>query len=137
MILLGETPPSGKITWKKTGACHKARFCAFGLYSMKALAFSEQLELDIETIDGLRQFCSFLVLIYIPHFLSSSLGSDSSINDILLLKKLYAYKLVDSRLADEALVVLRRHCWYLIPVVIPFSLFSEKLTCDDKARLAA
>ena len=137
VILVGETPPSGRITWKKQGACNKARFCAFGIYSMKALAFSEQLELDIETIEGLRQVCSFLVLIYILHFLSSSIGCDSAVNDISLFKKLFAYKSVDSRLADEALVVLRRHCWYLIPEVIPFSLFSDKLTCDDKARLAA
>ena len=30
MILLEETPPSGKITWRKPGACHKASFCTFG-----------------------------------------------------------------------------------------------------------
>ena len=37
MLLLGETPPSGRIVWRKCGACHKARFCAFGIYSLKAL----------------------------------------------------------------------------------------------------
>ena len=26
MIILGECPPSGKIVWRKPGACHKARF---------------------------------------------------------------------------------------------------------------
>ena len=93
--------------------------------------------MDEETIDGLSKICSFLVLIYIPHFLSSSIGCDSAVNDISLFKKLFAYKTVDSMLANQALVVLRRHCWYLVPEVIPFSLFSEKLTCDDKARLAA
>ena len=136
MFVLGETPP-GKFSWKKPGACHKARFCAFGIYSLKALAFSVQLELDEDTVEGLKQFCSFTVLIYIPHFLSSSIGCDSSVNDLLLFKKLFAYKSVDSQLADEALVVLRRHLWYLVPEVVPFSLFSDKLTSDDKARLAS
>ena len=42
MVLLGEKPP-GNFTWKKAGACHKARFMAFGIYSLKALAFSDQL----------------------------------------------------------------------------------------------
>ena len=46
MMLLGETPKSGKISYKKTGACHKARFCAYGICSLKAFAFSEQLDLD-------------------------------------------------------------------------------------------
>ena len=49
MIVLGETPPSGKILWKKPGACHKARFCAFGIYSLKAVAFAQQLELTDDT----------------------------------------------------------------------------------------
>ena len=40
VLLLGETPPSGKIVWKKQGACHKARFFSFGIYSLKSLAFS-------------------------------------------------------------------------------------------------
>ena len=44
MVLLGETPPN--FTWKKPGAAHKARFCAFGIYINKALAFSEQLGFD-------------------------------------------------------------------------------------------
>ena len=32
VMLLGDVPPSGKIFWRKPGACHKARFCAFGIY---------------------------------------------------------------------------------------------------------
>ena len=137
MMLLGETPPSGKISWKKPGACHKARFCAYGIYSLKAFAFSEQLDLDEETIDGLRQFCTFTATIYIPHFLASSIGCDSAANDMLLFKKLFTYRTVDSQLADEALVVLRRHCWYLVPEVVIFSLFSEKLSVDEKSRMAS
>ena len=46
MVLLGEVPPS--FSWKKPGAAHKARFCSFGIYINKAIAFSEQLELEVE-----------------------------------------------------------------------------------------
>ena len=74
MVLLGEKPPQGNFTWKKPGACHKARFMAYGIYSLKALAFCDQLELDDDTITGLKQFCTFTTTIYIPHFLSSSIG---------------------------------------------------------------
>ena len=56
MLLLGETPPSGKIVWRKPGACHKARFMAFGIYNFMALAFSKHLDLEEETVDGLKQF---------------------------------------------------------------------------------
>lgn len=40
LILLGEIPQSGKIVRRKPGAYHKARFWAFGIYSIKVLAFS-------------------------------------------------------------------------------------------------
>ena len=135
MLVLGETPPSGKIVWRKPGACHKARFCAFGIYSLKALAFSEQLQVDDETLEGLVQFCKFTTTIYIPHFLASSIGCNSAIDDFLLFKKLFNYRSVDPQLADEALVVMRRHCWYLVPELVISTLFSAKLS-DEKSRLA-
>ena len=136
MLVLGETPPSGKIVWRKPGACHKARFCAFGIYSLKALAFSEQLQVDDETLEGLMQFCKFTTTIYIPHFLASSIGCNSAIDDFLLFKKLFNYRSVDPQLADEALVVMRRHCWYLVPELAISTLFSTKLSSDEKSRLA-
>ena len=136
VMLLGEIPPSGKIFWRKPGACHKARFCAFGIYGLKALAFSSQLDLDEETIDLLTRFCKFLILIYIPHFLSSSIGRDAPANDLDLFSKLFKFRSEDSQMADEALVVLRRHLWYLTPEVVIFSLFSPKVSADEKSRLA-
>ena len=136
LILLGEIPPSGKIVWRKPGACHKARFCAFGIYSIKALAFSKQLDLDDETVEALKKFCRFTTTIYIPHFLASSIGCDSPVNDLQLYKKLYDYKRIDIQLAEEALVVLRRHGWYLTPEVVVFSLFSKKLSMEEKSRIA-
>ena len=136
LILLGEMPPSGKIVWRKPGACHKARFCAFGIYSLKALAFSKQLDLDDETVEALKKFCRFTSTIYIPHFLASSIGCDSPVNDLQLYKKLYDYKKIDIQLAEEALVVLRRHGWYLTPEVVLFSLFSKKLSMEEKSRIA-
>ena len=136
LAVLGETPPRGKIVWKKAGACHKARFMAFGIYSLKAFAFSRQLKLDHDTEKALKQFCSFIAVIYIPHFLASSIGSDASVNDLELFKKLFEYRKFDPQLSDEALVVLRRHCWYLVPEVAIFSLFSKKVSMDEKSRLS-
>ena len=109
---------------------------AFGIYSLKAFAFSRQLKLDHDTEKALKQFCSFIAVIYIPHFLASSIGSDASVNDLELFKKLFEYRKFDPQLSDEALVVLRRHCWYLVPEVAIFSLFSKKVSMDEKSRLS-
>ena len=61
------------------------------MYSLKMLAFRHQLELDDETVELLKQFCTFTTTIYIPHFLTSSIGCDTAINDILLFKKLFEF----------------------------------------------
>jgi hypothetical protein len=37
-----------------------------------------------ETVEGLVQFCTFTATVYIPHFLASSIGCDSAVNDITL-----------------------------------------------------
>ena len=107
VMLLGDVPPSGKIFWRRPGACHKARLCAFGIYGLKALAFSSQLNLDDESVQLLTRFCTFLTILYIPHFLSSSIGCDAPVNDLKLFKRLSVFRAVDSQLADEAIVVLR------------------------------
>ena len=68
------------------------RFVAFDIYANKTLAFSQQLELEQEMIAKLKSFCSFFVTVYIPHFLSSSIGVDASINDLTFYKNLLAYR---------------------------------------------
>ena len=68
---------------------------AFGICSLKALAFSRQLEIEDETIMELKQFLGFLVKIYVPHFLASSLGSSAPMNNLLLYKKLFSYRSIN------------------------------------------
>ena len=52
MMILGLSPKENYV-WKKPGACHKGRFCAFGIYIHKAVAFSEQLGLEEDFIENL------------------------------------------------------------------------------------
>ena len=134
--LLGVKLNNDEMIWKKCGATHKARFAAFGIYSNKALAFSEQLDLDPDMVSDLKRFCSFFVTLYIPHFLSSSIGADAAINDLTFYKQLFDYRTVDPGLAEAALSVMARHGWYLVPQMVPFSLFSSKMDDDSKSALA-
>ena len=56
-------------------------------------------------------------------------------HEILSGDKLFNYRSVDHQLADEALVVMRRHCWYLVPELVISTLFSAKLSSDEESRL--
>ena len=136
MLLLGEIPPGG-MTWKTPGATHKARFCNFGIYICKALAFSDELGLLEEDVKNLTRVVKFLCTLYIPFFVSGSIGSDAPVNDLELFKKLVHFSSIDPDLADSAKAVLLRHTWYLQEETVPMALFSDKLSLDEKSRLAA
>ena len=80
---------------------------AFALFSLKSLAFAKQLNVKEETVEYLKQFCSFIANIYTPQFLATSVGVDSSLNDLTFFKKLFCYRITDPQLAEAALVVFR------------------------------
>ena len=50
---------------------------------------------------------------------------------------LHKFGEVDVELSQAALTVLGRHTWYLQEQTVPMALFSDKLTVDEKSRLAA
>ena len=135
MVLLGETPP--QFSWKKPGAAHKARFCAFGIYVNKALAFSGQLDFDRETIQALTRLATFIATLYVPYFISGSTGCDAPVNDLEMFRKLKIFSQTDAEVAESVLAVLCRHTWYLQEETVPFALFSKLLSIDSKSRLAA
>ena len=67
----------------------------------------------------------------------ATLGRDAPSNDLNLFKATIQYREVDEELADCALDTLSRHKWYLTGEVVPFSLFSDNVTEDEKSRIAA
>ena len=86
-LLGSELPGEKDFKWKKIGAVHKACFMAWSLCSLKAFAFSSQMDYN--------DFTLFQVTIYIPHFMMSSIGSDAAMNDLTLHKKLQKFGDVD------------------------------------------
>ena len=103
-MLLGKWPLKG-FSYKKPGACHKARFMAFCLHCMKMLLFARQRQLPAEVLEGLVRLCIFFVTIYIPYFLTAMVGADAAFNDLQLFKSLYSYIDLDGPLAVESLEV--------------------------------
>ena len=109
---------------------------AFGIYANMMFSFSDQLTYDREMRTALQRFVQFFT-VYIPFFLKASIGVDSSINDMDMYHKLYRYRKIDAELADKSVAVMKRHGWYLVEQLIPFSLFSNKLENDTKSHLAS
>ena len=129
--------PPFPFTFKKPGPCHKARFMAFCIFCLKMLLLIQQLDLDEWTREGLVRLGVFFAIVYVPHFLKSTIGADAAFNDLFLYKQLVRFIDVDGPIATAALEVLERHGWYTAQETIPFCLFSNKLSNDQKSRVAA
>ena len=69
--------------------------------------------------------------------MSGIIGSDAPVNDLQLLNKLAHFSSIDPELADATKKVLLCHTWYLQEETVPMALFSDKLSLDEKSRLAA
>ena len=138
--------------WRAPGAAHKARFMAFALCSLKILAFShlqevrdacfsksvkKKLVFEEQTLENLWRWGQYTIKFYVPSFLLATLGRDAPSNDLNLYKSTLKYREVDPELADLALETLDRHRWYLTAQVVPFALFSDNVTEDEKSRMAA
>jgi hypothetical protein len=87
-------------------------------------------------MEGLRQVAIFFTTIYIPYFISSSVGCDAAYNDLEMLKTLHKFSKFDPVLAETALTVMGRHTLFLQEETVVFSLFSDKLSLDEKSALA-
>ena len=146
IILLGGEIAEFK--FKKPGACHKARFMAFGLLALKLFAFSDQRIVrdqcfsekgmfDGEQVIKLKRFVKYALAFYIPQFLTSNSASDAPVRDLELYKNLTKYKAEDEALAESGLQTLSRHFWYLVPSTVLYSLFSNLLSEDEKSGIAA
>ena len=150
LVMIGGELPGGKeMRWSAPGAAHKARFMAFALCSLKILAFSHLQEVrdkiflkkvknwlifEEETLQNLCHAIKFYMPSFRPHWAGTLPVPSNVLN---LVRSTIQYREFDLELANCALETLNRHKWYLTGQVIPFSLFSDNVTEDEKSRIAA
>ena len=87
-------------------------------------------------MQALTRVATFIATLYVPYYISASIGCDAPMNDSEMFKKLKIYSKTDKDVAESALAVLCRHTWYLQEETVPFALFSKKLSIDEKSMLA-
>jgi len=102
-LLLLNATSQNNTTAKKPGALHSARWMSQVLYCQKMYMWSEQMSYDDALIDNLHRINLFIALFYVPAialfyvpaWLTSSIGSDTAINDFLFLEDITRYEEVD------------------------------------------
>lgn len=108
---------------------------ARAIYALKLYLFRHEIELDSDSEYYLRRFCLFVSLVYTKYWNLSSNASDAAFNDINFLKELDKFKRIDHQTASVALDAFGRHLWYLSDELILLSLFSNKVSMQEKLDL--
>jgi hypothetical protein len=117
---------------RKPGAFHHARWMAKAIYVLKLLMFRVHMKLTRIEEAGLREVALFIVLIYARNWMEAPRACDAAVNDRALLDDLLRYKTVNEKIGKAALTTFQRHLWYLGSDLVGFSLFSRKVSTDEK-----
>lgn len=119
------------------GATNNARWMARIIYAIKTYLFRNHLGLRSNFLDSLERFCLFVALVYTKHWNRCTSAIDAPHNDLQLLKEIDEYEEIDFEIANAALRAHKRHLWYLSDELIILSLFSDKVSNEDKANMIA
>ena len=127
---------------QKPGACHKARWMAKLIYSLKMILLSKQInKLGSKTVfrtgqyEKLVRFVEFFIVLYLPWWITSSCPSTAPQNDVKLLKSLIKHQDVQPIITRAALKSLANHMWYLCEELVPLALFSNHMENSEKSLL--
>ena len=134
IIFVGGIPSSG-IRFKKPGACHRARWMAKIIYSMKIWMFKQQFTLTKSEEKGLRDICCFAVEVYIRSWYTAPVPRYAPRLDLQLLKTLVKYKESEEKIATIALKKFSNHLWYLSEELIALAFFDEEISIEMKNKM--
>ena len=89
-----------------------------------------------EENDHIARLAQFITLLYGQYFLQSALSTAAPMNDLRFFYDLREYSAFDREAADEAMLSVKRHLWYLTPANVVLSLFDDGMCDGEKQSIA-
>lgn len=138
LVALGEQQRiPGGVHFSPPGGYHRARWMAKGLYCLKMLCFREQFKMNAHELQAIKRICIFTVTLYVKAWFTAPMACDAPYNDLCLLQHIELFYAVDSQIAEVALKKITHHMWYLSEDLTPLSLFSDKVSANEKRMIVA
>lgn len=139
LLILGLTLPNQRAEkqyhFRLPGAYHMARWMAKVIYCMKIFLFRNEFKLTATEQKNLSEFCIFAAHIYVPAWIACPVASDAPVNDLMLFRRMKEYANINKVVSQAALRKLQNHTWYLGSEMAPLSLFSSKVSDEEKKSI--
>ena len=127
--------PQEKISFKRPGAVHHARWMAKAIYSLKIYLFRDEFELSQKELNGLRHLCIFIVTLYLKAWYSSTSATAAANHDLQFMKNLLEYKDINSLISSATCEKMISHLWYLSSELAILSLFDDGVPLEVKKSI--
>lgn len=101
-------------------------------YCMKIYLFRNEFKLSASEKKNLFEFCVFAAHVYVPAWIACPVASDAPVNDLMLFRRIKQYAEINKVVSQAALNKLLNHTWYLGSEMVPLSLFSSKVSDEEK-----
>ena len=94
--------------------------------------FRDSMGYNEETTVKLRDIYLFNALVYVKHWLACPNGVNAPFNSLKLFNKLQDFKVINKEISERISRVFKNNFWYLTKEIAVFSLFSKKLSDNEK-----
>jgi len=121
---------------KKPGAFHHARWMAKAIYVLKIRMFRSHVQMTTREGKGLEEIALFVVLLYSRAWMEAGLATEAAYNDLNLVKDLHHFQEINGAIGKTTLTTFSRHLWYLGADLVGLSLFSERISMEEKKKIA-
>ena len=143
VFLSADEVATKKVTFKRPGALHKARWMAKLIYSIKICLFQSQIQqlpagtiTTTQQVSKVRDFANFVTLVYSKWWMSCNSAVDASWNDLQLFHDLLRYDVIHPEVSRSAVRAFKNHLWYLTEEMVPLALWSTKVSSAEHRALA-
>ncbi|KAG0722906.1 hypothetical protein GWK47_043627 [Chionoecetes opilio] len=121
---------------RSRGAFHHARWMAKAIYVLKIRMFRSHVQMTTREGKGLEEIALFVVLLYSRAWMEAGLATEAAYNDLNLVKDLHHFQEINGAIGKTTLTTFSRHLWYLGADLVGLSLFSERISMEEKKKIA-
>lgn len=133
LFLGGKISPNR--TFAPAGPIHHARWMAKAIYSLKIYLFREQFALTDHELDGIRDVCIFLAVLYVKAWYQCKSAIHAPNNDLNFIKEAIQYAKIDKNISKIVLDKFSKHLWYLSDEALGFAFFDSSVSVDMKKKM--
>lgn len=139
LFIGGEIPNTRKRNTVRTfappGGCSNARWMMKAIYSLKIYLFRSEFHMSKQQIEGIREFCIFVSVLYIRDWFSCKSAIGAPNNDLKFIKNAIKYAKIDEKVSNKVLDKMSNHLWYLTDESLGLAFFDSSVSIDEKRKM--